>query len=106
MQKRKVRVRRRRRKSIKRPLLRRRPGLVILVMVRVVLAALLIVAAVSGLMDEVGKWIQSGQEDGPMVTYDPDEEECVARHEESKSGENSGFTCDMPCSTCHGEGSY
>jgi hypothetical protein len=101
-----VRVKRRRRRIVKPPLWQRRPGLVILVMVGVALTALLIVAAVSGLVETVGEWAQVGQEDGPMYLYDPDAEACMELHERFILGEIADFTCDMKCSDCHAQGTF
>jgi hypothetical protein len=100
------RERRRRRKFVKRPLWRRRPELVILVMVAIGLAAVLIVAILSGLLDAVGDTLGVQSDEEPVVVYDAAEQACFEKHPFGLSGLMADFKCDVPCNSCHLEGEF
>lgn len=100
----KVTVKHRRRKFVKRPLWRRRPELVILVMVGAGLAAVLIVTAVSGLVEGLGDTLDGEKE--PAVVYDGAEQACFYNHPFGEFGLTADFKCDFPCNTCHMDGEF
>ena len=101
-----VRLKRRQRKMIKRPLWRRRPEVLILVVVGVGLAAVLIVVGVSGLIETMGDSPDAGAEEAPLSDDKTAEKACMEQHAAGAFGMVSDFKCEIPCDACHTEPAY